>query len=68
MSAGFYIQKGGPKSPCSPDCPERNAECHAHCPKWLPYEKAINAWRKKRLEDGYGVVRVNWKASMRGKR
>lgn len=30
------------KHPCDQHCPDRNAECHAHCEKWLIYEKARN--------------------------
>ena len=29
-------------SPCY-KCPDRWAECHAHCEKWLVYEKERNA-------------------------
>ena len=29
------------KPPCK-NCPDRNAECHAICEKWLIYEKARN--------------------------
>lgn len=31
------------KMPCKRDCPDRKAECHAKCEKWLEYEKARNA-------------------------
>lgn len=31
------------KQPCSKDCPNRNAECHAHCEKWARYEAERNA-------------------------
>lgn len=27
------------KQPCQINCPNRNAECHAKCEKWLEYEK-----------------------------
>lgn len=30
------------KQPCQINCPNRNAECHAKCEKWLEYEKARN--------------------------
>jgi len=31
------------KQPCQKNCPNRNAECHTKCEKWLVYEKARNA-------------------------
>lgn len=30
------------KQPCQINCPDRNAECHGKCEKWLVYEKARN--------------------------
>lgn len=30
------------KQPCQKNCPNRNAECHTKCEKWLAYEKARN--------------------------
>ncbi len=30
------------KQPCQIKCPDRNAECHAKCEKWLEYERARN--------------------------
>ena len=40
------------KAPCY-KCPERSAECHAHCEKWAEYEKARNAEyeRVKKLKE-----------------
>lgn len=38
-----------PKHPCDQKCPDRNAECHAHCEKWLAFEKekfAYYEWKK----------------------
>ena len=26
------------KQPCAKDCPNRSAECHAHCEVWKEYE------------------------------
>lgn len=37
------------KQPCTQDCPNRNAECHAHCEKWALYEAERNA---RYIEDG----------------
>lgn len=34
------------KAPCYM-CPDRSAECHAHCEKWLEYEKVRNAEYKR---------------------
>jgi|GEM_PF-2936915 len=31
------------KQPCTRECPDRSAECHSKCDKWLEYEKARNA-------------------------
>jgi len=31
-----------PKQPCPKQCPNRNAECHAVCEKWLIYEAERN--------------------------
>lgn len=31
------------KQPCTKECPDRSAECHSKCDKWLEYEKARNA-------------------------
>ena len=31
------------KQPCTRECPDRKAGCHAKCEKWLEYEKARNA-------------------------
>lgn len=28
--------------PCKKDCPNRSAECHAHCEAWAEYEKKRN--------------------------
>lgn len=36
------------KHPCDLHCPDRSAECHAHCEKWLEYEKARNEEYKER--------------------
>ncbi len=30
-------------SPCRKDCPERNAECHAHCGRYIKWSTARNA-------------------------
>lgn len=39
------------KPPCTLDCPNRNAECHSKCEKWLKYEKARNEEYKRRGEE-----------------
>ena len=31
------------KQPCTRECPDRKAGCHAKCEKWLKYEEARNA-------------------------
>ena len=33
-----------PIQPCPRECEGRNAECHAHCEKWLEYEKEYKAY------------------------
>lgn len=38
------------KQPCKIECPERSAECHARCEKWLEYEKARNEEYARRGE------------------
>lgn len=30
------------KQPCQINCPNRTAECHGKCEKWLVYEKVRN--------------------------
>ena len=35
------------QAPCVKDCPDRSAECHAHCEKYLEYEKARNEKYKR---------------------
>jgi len=35
------------KQPCTRECPDRKAGCHAKCEKWLEYEKARNAEYEK---------------------
>jgi len=42
------------KQPCKKDCPNRNAECHAHCEKWALYE----ADRNSRYEEGKKIREV----------
>lgn len=47
-----------PKQPCAKDCENRSAECHAHCEKWLQYEKEYKIYfeeLKKRNETLYYV-------------
>jgi hypothetical protein len=51
---GFLIGRTGPKPPCTPTCPEREAECHSTCEKWLIYEKKRMAYHKEVVERGYG--------------
>ena len=41
------------KQPCLRDCPDRWAECHATCEKWLEYE----AERNKQYEERAEIVR-----------
>ena len=36
------------KPPCTEYCPNRKAECHSKCEKWLEYEKARNEEYKRR--------------------
>lgn len=39
------------KAPCY-KCPDRTAECHAHCDRWAEYELARNADYERRLKVG----------------
>ena len=41
------------KQPCKIDCPDRSAECHGRCEKWLEYERARNEEYIKRGEEKY---------------
>lgn len=39
------------KQPCDKNCPDRSAECHSRCEKWLEYEKARNEEYARRAEE-----------------
>ena len=39
------------KQPCDKKCPDRSAECHSRCGKWLEYEKARNEEYARRAEE-----------------
>ena len=48
-----------PKQPCSKACEGRNAECHAHCEKWLEYEKEYKAYFEAISKSNEVVYYVN---------
>lgn len=55
------------KAPCYM-CPDRTAECHAHCEKWAEYEAARNAEYEKRNKDGERsriIHEIEWERSRR---
>ena len=36
-------------NPCTPDCPNRNAECHATCERYLAFDEArrkLSKWKE----------------------
>lgn len=50
-----FNRRFSPDNPCPPECPERNAECHAKCRKYLEWRKELdrkNAERRKKMVDG----------------
>ena len=38
------------ENPCKPDCPERTAECHGHCPRYAEYAAWCERQRQERHE------------------
>lgn len=46
------------KQPCKIDCPERSAECHARCERWLEYERARGEEyaRRRREKEKEGLL------------
>lgn len=36
---------------CEPDCPDRNAECHGKCEKYLEYHKARKEANEARCKE-----------------
>lgn len=36
------------KAPCY-KCPDRTAECHAHCDKWAEYERRLKVGEQGRI-------------------
>lgn len=55
------------KAPCY-KCPDRTAECHAHCNKWSEYETARDAEyarRKKEGERSRMLSEIEWQRTLR---
>lgn len=38
----------GPQSPCSPECQERSATCHATCRRYAQYAEKRERYRQER--------------------
>lgn len=43
------------KQPCQKNCPDRNAECHAKCEKWLVYEEERNKEYERRGKEKHNA-------------